>query len=309
MKKLLSRWKDGPVVGAGILVAACGLAFAPDPFLLMLARSFMIQWALLAVGVAVLAFLTRRWWSAVSACCAALLLGFPPHATVQARTVGEGAELLRVAQMNLYQPNTDHEAVLAAARATNADVISFQEVSPEWAVILDQGLVSEYPFRRMVPARNCYGIALFSKLPFADIRTVYVLGSPMLCAEVTTRSGPVRLLSVHATSPGSYTHFQRRNAQLDALAGIVNERPMPMVVFGDLNTVSWDRSLVRLCARTGLREHSDNLGATWPSFAGLALIPLDHILVTNELAVAKLASFTIAGSDHRGVTAHIRART
>ena len=309
MRKSISGWKDGPAAGAVILFFACALAFAPDAFLLMLARSFMVQWALLAAAIAVHAVFTRRWWSAGAAGCAAVLLGYPPQATVQADPDTDGKELVRVAQMNLFQPNKDHDDVLSAARATNADVISFQEVSPEWAEALEQGLATDYPFHRIVPARNCYGIALFSKLPFAEMRTEYVQGSPVLCAEVSTPAGPVRLLSVHATSPGSYAHFQRRNAQLDAIAGMVNHRAMPMVLFGDLNTVSWDRSLVRLCARTGLREHTDNLDATWPSFAGLALIPLDHIFVSNELAVAKLGTFTIAGSDHRGVMANIRLRT
>ena len=69
------------------------------------------------------------------------------------------------------------------------------------------------------------------------------------------------------------------------------------------------RSLVNLCSRTGLREHAHNTDATWPSFAGMALIPLDHILVTKELAVEGLAIFRISGSDHCGVTAVIRSRS
>ena len=101
----------------------------------------------------------------------------------------------------------------------------------------------------------------------------------MLCAEVATPAGPVRLLSVHATSPGSYGHFRERNAQLEELAGVVNDRTMPLVLLGDLNTVSWDKALARLCNRTGLREHSKSTGATWPSIAGMALIPPNATLV------------------------------
>lgn len=307
IRKLLSRWIDGPIPAGVILALGCTLAFAPDPFLLMVARSFLWQWALVAATIAFFALVTRRWWSAGAAVLVAVLLAFPPRTTVRADMTGIGKELIRVAQMNVFQPNDDHDAVITAAIASGADVISFQEVSPEWATVLQRGLSAAYPYCRSVPGNNCYGIALFSRSPFLRIETASLLGRPILCAEVSTPAGPVRLLSVHATSPGSYAHFRERNAQLGALAAIVNDRSMPLVLFGDLNTVSWDHALIKLCQRTGLREHEDNTDATWPSLGGLALIPLDHILVTDELAITRLDMFTISGSDHRGVAATIRA--
>ncbi len=309
IRKLLSFWNDGPIAAGLVLALGCALAFAPDPFMLMLARAFLWQWSLVALAVAVFAFATRRWWTATSAIAVAMLLAFPPRTTLQAPVGASGRELVRVAQMNVFQPNDDHAEVLAAAIATNADVISFQEVNPVWAMVLQQGLAERYPFQHLVPGNNCYGIALFSRLPFRRVETLPLLSRPMLCAEVDTPAGPVRLLSVHATSPGSYAHFVERNAQLDRLATIVNGSAMPLVLFGDLNTVSWDQALEQLCARTGLREHPENIDATWPSLGGLALIPLDHILVTQELVVGGLDMFTISGSDHRGVTAVIRSRS
>ena len=309
IRNLLSRWIDGPIPAGVILALGCTLAFAPDPFLLMVARAFLWQWSLCALVVAAVALFTRRWWSGVAAIMVAVLLAFPPGRTVQPAVDPNGEALIRVTQMNIFQPNDDHEEVIAAAIATDADVISFQEVSPAWASALQQGLAATYPYHRLVPRSNCYGIALFSRVPFLCVEVLPLQRRSMLCAEVGTSAGPVRLLSVHATSPGSYGHYQERNAQLKELAALVNKSPMPVVLFGDLNTVSWDRALVELCSRTGLREHADNTDATWPSFAGLALIPLDHILVTRQLAVDQLGLFSISGSDHRGVTAVIRSRS
>ncbi len=307
--KLLVRWVDGPLSAGILLTIGCALAFAPDPFLLMLMRAFLWQWALYALLIGLLALSTRRWWSASAAFLMALILAFPPQRTVQPVTARSGEALMRVAQMNLFQPNDDHEKVISAALATNADVISFQEVSPEWAMVLGQGLRTNFPYQRTVPGTNCYGIALFSRLPFIHADLLPLARRTMLYIEVSTATGPVRILSVHATSPGSYDHFLERNAQLDELAGIVNDRTMPVVLLGDLNTVSWDRALIRLCALTGLREHERNTDATWPSLGGLALIPLDHILVTGELAVDGLDIFPISGSDHCGVSALIRSRS
>lgn len=309
IRKLLSRWTDGPIAAGLLLALGTLLAFAPDPFLLMIARAFLWQWSLCALALALFALFTKRWWSAGAALLVALLLAFPPQRTVQPELRVGGEALVRVAQMNVFQPNDDHEEVVAAAIATDADVISFQEVSPEWASVLEQSLAHAYPYHRLVPRTNCYGIALFSRIPFLRVEALPLQRRAMLCAEVETSAGPVRLLSVHATSPGSYGHYRERNAQLRELADRINESPMPVVLFGDLNTVSWDRALVELCSRTGLREPPANTDATWPSFAGLALIPLDHILVTRQLAVDELDIFSISGSDHRGVTAVIRSRS
>lgn len=309
IRKILSPKADGPKTAGALLAFGCALAFAPDHFLFMIARAFMWQWSLCAMAIALLAFATKRWWSGAASVVVALLLAFPPRSTIQPQSGAAGDELVRVAQMNVFQPNDDHAEVIAAAIATGADVISFQEVSPAWAEALRQGLSEQYPFQRSVPGNNCYGIALFSRLPFLRVEVLPLLGRPMLCAEVGTSAGPVRLLSVHATSPGSYSHFRQRNAQLRSLAAIVNERPMPVILLGDLNTVSWDHALVDLCASTGLREHPDNVNASWPSIGGVALVPLDHVLVTDELAVAGLDMFNISGSDHRGVLAVIRSRS
>lgn len=309
MKRILARWTDDPVTAGVVLTIGFVIAFAPDPFLLMLVRAFMWQWALVSAGIALVAFFTRRWWSGGAALIVALILAFPPQHTEQAADAGSGRRLVRVAQMNVFQPNEDHAEVITAALAMDADVISFQEVSPEWAVVLQQELSARYPFHRLVPRSNCYGIALFSRLPFLRIDVLPLARRSMLCAEVATSVGPVRLLSVHATSPGSLAHFRERNRQLDELAPMVKESLMPVVLFGDLNTVSWDHALIRLCERTGLREQKGSSQATWPSFGDMALIPLDHILVTKQLAVAGFEVLSISGSDHRGVVATIRSRS
>jgi endonuclease/exonuclease/phosphatase family metal-dependent hydrolase len=44
---------------------------------------------------------------------------------------------------------------------------------------------------------------------------------------------------------------------------------------------------------------------TWPSLGPLALIPLDHVLLSPQLAPAAFRSFRIPGSDHRGIMATI----
>lgn len=296
-------WSAGAVLGAGVV-----LAFAPDLFLTMIARAFLAQWAIAFLALTVWSAFRKRWWTGGAALLATTLTMWPPLRSVQEMAVPSGVRAIRVAQMNVFQPNDDHDGVFAAALGSGADLISFQEVSPEWDRALRERLSARYPHHITLPGTNCYGIALFSKLPF-EAGTIASLGRrPMAEVVVKTDDGPVRILAVHATSPGSYSHFRERNAQFDRLAGLVKATDTPTVLIGDLNAVSWDRSFIRLCERTRLREHRSNLQATWPSYAGLALIPLDHVLVDPALVVSHFSTFVIPGSDHRGLVADLHFR-
>jgi endonuclease/exonuclease/phosphatase (EEP) superfamily protein YafD len=308
IKKLFSWWADGPVAAGVLLTGGVVLAFAPDLFLTMLARAFLWQWALGFVVIALWNMRGRRWWSVSASLIAAALTFWPPLTAIDQAEGRRDAPMLKVAQMNVYQPNEDHTQVLAAALRSDADVISFQEVSPTWAGILERGLKGTYPYHRMMPGTNCYGIALFSKIPFEEVAVRQLCSRPMVDAVVRTNSGPVRVLSVHASSPGDYDSFRERNEQLDQLAPLINDSTLPTVLIGDLNTVSWDRAFTRLCRRADLREHPEGTAATWPSVAGMALIPIDHVLVSEQLCVAQQSTFSIAGSDHRGLLASIAQR-
>lgn len=308
IKRLFSWWRNGPVCAGLVLTFGVVLAFAPDMFLAMLLRAFLWQWALALLILALWNVWRRHWWIASASVIASALALWPPLDVVHAEVGTGGTSVLRVAQMNVLQPNDDHAEVLAAALATEADVISFQEVSPAWASRLVSVLAPVYPYHRLVPGTDCYGIALFSRYPFERADIVELSRNPAVDVQVRTGSGIVRILAVHASSPGGFYAFRDRNHQLETVAGWVNGSVHPTILIGDLNTVSWDRAMVRLCARTGLREHPDNVTPTWPVVAGIALIPLDHVLVNAPLAVSALSTFPIPGSDHKGVVANIQLR-
>lgn len=303
--RLLRR--DG-IRAAALLAAGTLLAFGPDHHLLMMARAFLWPCTALFALLCLAALLKRWWWSAAAALLAAILVGTPPRAIVQAAPPPGAPVLLRVAQMNLLQHNDRHAAVVAAALGTGADVIAFQEVDTAWANALSAGLADAYPHRCLQPAVDLFGIALFSRLPLAPAVVRDLLGSPMIAATVRTPAGPVDVLAVHARSPDRHAHFRRRNEQFRALAAQAAGCSDPLVLVGDLNAVGWDDALVDLCIGTGLREHPGNLRPSWPAFAGLALAPIDHVLVRGGLALGRLDHFTIPGSDHLGLVADIVQR-
>lgn len=301
------RSKHRELVFAALLLAlATALALAPDAYVPMLARAFLLQWSAGLAAIGVLAVLRKRWWIASSAVMGTAMVFVqvrPP--AVEVVRVGEGPAL-RVLHMNVLQPNELHADAVERTLGSGADLVSVQEVGPEWALDLADGLRSAYPYQHIEPRTNCSGIALFSRIPFDEVRTVTMEGAPFIEAVLTLGARPVRVLSVHTASPISYGHFQRRNAQLELVAGRVAALDTPTVVVGDLNTVHWDRAFGRFCARSGLLSTAGTEQRTWPSVGPLALIPLDHLLVSAGVAPVSIRTFEVPGSDHRGLLAELR---
>jgi len=288
-----------------LLAVAVALAFAPDAYLPMLARAFLLQWCSAFGAVAVLMVWRGHWWTAGASFLGCVLI--LPQYQLPVSTTGttEGGPSLRIAQINVFQMNLKRDEVLRCALASGADVLSVQEVDAVWADALRSGLEQYYPFMHVVPQGNCYGMALFSKHPFTEVHTHMVSDVPYIEALLCTPDGPLRVLSVHDTSPITYDHFQRRNTLLRSVAARIAAAHIPTVMIGDLNTVHWDGAYKRFSAQSGLRPVNTPGLRTWPHVGPLALIPIDHVFVSPGLVATGVQHFTIPGSDHRGLRATI----
>lgn len=291
---------------AVLLVVSVALAFAPDAYLPMLARAFMLPISLTMLLISGLALWKKYQWTFWTALFGALLLAGQMITPVLPMSNLERGPSRRVFHMNVLQPNRRFDEAITEALESGADVVSVQEVSEDWADALQTGLCGAYPFAHLIPGARYHGIAFFSKQPFKQICTFDLAGTPVIEALFELEGGTVRLVTVHTTSPVSYGHFQQRNEQFEILARHLMNCDTATIVVGDLNTVPWDGTYQRFCYRTGLSSTTPFQQRTWPSLGPLAFIPLDHVLVSNGLALRSLRTVDIPGSDHRGLIAEIQ---
>ncbi|MBX2980383.1 MAG: endonuclease/exonuclease/phosphatase family protein [Flavobacteriales bacterium] len=297
--------REEPWIILSILAIGSALVFAPDDFLPMLMRAFLIPWSWALPVLAVLLFLRRYRPAAASALFVALLILLHVRIPVAEHGRTNSGTGLSIAHFNVLQPNTRKEEVMDLLRERDADIFSVQELDHDWAEHLERSFAQSHPYHLLVPRTDCYGMALFSKVPLQDLRADLLEGTPYIEALVALDHDPVRIVAVHATSPQSHGHFQQRNRQLGQLAVRLKDSEHPTVLIGDLNTVPWDRSFLRLCSVSGLRAGSRSSFRTWPSIGPFALMPLDHVLASSGLVAGRISSFPIPGSDHRGISARI----
>ncbi len=148
---------------------------------------------------------------------------------------------------------------------------------------------------------------VFSRYPLSDAHLLAGSTSPqwVMTLAVPGRT-PVRLLGTHPCNPycGGGA-FARDHAVLEAT--VRADLGSPLVVAGDLNAIDDHAPLQRLHA-DGMRSAADLVGAGWvptyPSDRGFPpLLPIDHVLVNDQLTATSLTTVRMPGSDHLGLLA------
>ena len=212
-----------------------------------------------------------------------------------------GGQPFKLVQANVLSSNENHEALIALVDSENPDVVVLEEVTAEWAEAVAT-LANDYPYRYVIPRSDNFGIALLSRAPFVNVRHFASppLGHPTIQARIDWHGKYIDLIASHPTVPVNPVVYAARNRQFENLAALVAESEGPVVLVGDLNATPWDRHYRRLEETTGLRNARRGFGIvpTWPTFLPLAMIPIDHVLVSADIGVRALTAGPDIGSDH-----------
>ncbi len=212
-----------------------------------------------------------------------------------------GGQPLRLLQTNVLSINDNYDGLIALVDAEAPDIVVVEEVTAAWAEAI-AALADDYPYRYVIPRSDNFGIALLSRAPFVNVRHLASppLGFPTIQARIDWHGKPFDLIASHPTVPVNPVVYAARNRQLDNLAVLVAESEGPVVLVGDLNATPWDRHYRRLEASTGLRNARRGFGIvpTWPTFLPIAMIPIDHVLISPEIGVQSVAAGPDIGSDH-----------
>ena len=212
-----------------------------------------------------------------------------------------GEARLTLLYANVLSTNGDHERLLDLINSERPDIIFLQEISTHWLEAL-QTLRTDFPFSYTAAREDNFGSAMWSRLPLVAAFHVDSppLGYPTLIA--TTRMGgtDLTLISTHPVNPLGRDNFAARNLQLDSVIELVAQASGEVVLLADLNASVWGRHYRHFQASTGLRNarRGNGILPTWPTFMPIAMIPIDHVLVSSGIGVTEIKTGPRIGSDH-----------
>lgn len=218
-----------------------------------------------------------------------------------------GDQSLRLVISNVLMENERHDHWLGVIRSADPDVIVAVEVDAKWDRAI-ASLGADYPHCVRHPQANYYGMAIYSRLPFAEppkLRYVVQDDIPSMHVVLRLRDGQqVRLHAMHPRPPEPIRDQDSapRDAELVMLAKEIDKhgRDFPIIVCGDLNDVAWSFTTQLFLRISGLldprkgRGQYNSFNANWRFLR----FPLDHVFHSNEFKLHDLQVLPRAGSDH-----------
>ncbi|MFD9892174.1 endonuclease/exonuclease/phosphatase family protein [Amycolatopsis sp. NPDC059027] len=261
----------------------------------------------LAVLVAVLALVLRRWTLGVLALVVAgavAVLVVPRFSVVDQRAVQ--GRTLRVLASNLYVGSADPREIVDLVRSNQVDVLNLVELTPDALRRLDQaGLFTLLPYRVVHTDPGVEGSGIVSRFPLTETQLTGESAAKQPGARADLGDGVViELVAVHPISPD--VDSRRWEQEMKDLSAAEGEHGI-RILAGDFNATLDHAGFRTVLARGYLdaaQQRGKSLTPTWHTAA--PLVALDHVVVDRRAAVRDFRVFKVPGSDHRAVYAEIQ---
>lgn len=296
------------------LTGACVAALLGRLFWVFdLAAHFMVFYLIVAV-VLVIAFSLLRCWRTVAVCAGLLIFVVVqvgpyllPGRVVEEADVKDGT--YRFVAFNLLRNNTEVDAVREFLENESADVLLLQEVTPRWVRHLKASMDEMYPHQILQERNHAFGIWLLSKHPWtnAEMLPSPEVETPFVSAEIDLGGTVVYFVGVHTLPPVGQSKARNRNEWMERVGKLIGEKDGARIVMGDLNCTPWSPHFRKLLRDGHLADASRGwkYQPTWESGFSWLAIPIDHCLVSEDIAVLRRSVGPDIGSDHRAVTVDV----
>jgi endonuclease/exonuclease/phosphatase (EEP) superfamily protein YafD len=295
------------------LIATALRLFPPTDGVPALAASFIsygtAAYALALLGFAVALLLARRKrvLTVLTVLTAALLalqlswlgpLFVPDHRPAGTRT-------FTLLSLNIRGSLGDPADIVAQAR--RADILILLETTPT-AIrgLRAAGIDDEFAYTAGEQSRGSAS-AIYSRFPLTSTQPLPQTSFQMWQATAQVpQVGGIRVIAAHPCNPFCGAGYWPSEHEL--LQRVVAEDlNKPLVVAGDFNAVD-DHLPMRELNRLGLTSATDIVGAGWlPTYPANTsippLIPIDHIMVDDQLTATSISRVHVAGTDHLGLLA------
>ncbi|MDH3334964.1 MAG: endonuclease/exonuclease/phosphatase family protein [Gammaproteobacteria bacterium] len=293
----------GLLQAAAVITVAfsVGTLLPIDHFAIQLFTHFRLQYVVVSLSLLLLFKYLRSPWL-IGALAASLVLN---ASLVLPWYVGEdetsGGVELKLLHANVLSSNTEYDRLISLLDTEAPDLVMLQEVSPDWLVALDE-LRADYPYSYAEAREGNFGIALFSRVPLKSVSHFDSppFGYPTIVASLDIDGQVLHFIGTHPMIPVRGTFYDARNEQLAGVARLLGKQAEPKILVGDLNLSQWDVNYKHLEQQGGVRNARKGFGIlpTWPVFMPFAMIPIDHVLVSETISVTGFYSGPRIGSDH-----------
>ncbi len=304
-KTLTHRFVQFTLIGL-IVLGTFICVFTPNYFLFKMGAKFAVQIMLgyLLLGFVFLIAGQHKLMFTSFACCAGLCLFLKYASDGQlSLPVKNNEESLSVAHFNVSTSTIDFQETINEILAVDADVISLQEVTPDWDAELKNSLQEKYPFSKTIVRLDPFGLAIYSRFPLTNADTFMFENIPNIVGRIKLqeRGQEICFIASHAL-PVFYTNdYERQRNHLMAIAEQTNNSDCPVITIGDYNAVPWSYEIQDFKASANLNDSRRGFMPASNGAFSLFQIPSDHIFYSDHLECVDFQEINSPSSGHLGI--------
>lgn len=177
----------------------------------------------------------------------------------------------------------------------DVDLLSFQELTPDWNHRLQDSLKKSYPYNMSIVRIDPYGMALYCKDGFATMDTFLFDGKPNLDAKLIIEDKPINIIGSYLIPSTSKIKMDLTTRHLDLISYKIREKNSPVIALGDYNLVYWANSISRFRAQAQVIHSRRDI-----SESGLKP-PYDHIFFSTDMECTKFTNIEDLEQNHIGI--------
>ncbi|MEQ1780233.1 MAG: endonuclease/exonuclease/phosphatase family protein [Hyphomonadaceae bacterium] len=207
-----------------------------------------------------------------------------------------GASMIRVVSANVHGSMEAFQTLVAEAKDYGADIVSVYEAPDE---LEDADIAGLFPAmaRRSLPSVRLEGWPLKRRSMLVADGEGEILVTRFLESNgviIRAQKNGVQIVTTHPPSPGGPDEKWDRDRQLASI-GEGLDTSLPFIIMGDFNTTPWGHAYA---SAPGTRAGDPRFEGTFPSFAGVLGLPIDHVRFGGGLVLTNYHVGQNIGSDH-----------
>lgn len=305
-----TKWKEALFFSIPLLllIPTFLIIFPGDFYYLNLLQSIAVYGLFLYPIIGFFLLIFKHYSGFLTTCVCMILILFlvGPYLSFRQIPFKKNENSISICQTNLLKFNTIRGKVLDEIFINNPDIISFQEVDTDWSFRIIDSLQNNYPYAVNLPHdEDAYGLLLLSKFPIVSHEVIHFKKYPILKATVVIKEDSLSVYAAHTPSPITKERFHERNEMIQKISQVIDQNNIEnAIVIGDFNTVPWSKNIKKFQVQNSLKDSRKNYTGTWPSWLPGIKIPIDYILIGQNIQCHHLEVMQKTTSDHLGIIGH-----
>ncbi len=212
--------------------------------------------------------------------------------------------IISVAHFNLSSGTGSPEQTISVIKNTNVDIISLQEVTPEWEQLLMDSISCDYPYSCQVVTLDLHSSKFYSKFRYISCDTFYALGVPNLVIGFPNMysDGKLYVIGSYIEPPLFAQAYLQMQSQLDTIAYHVNKLKSPVIAVGDYNIHAFAYEIQQFRREASLQDSRRGYRPTRnDGRIALLEVPIDHIFYSNHFTCVEFQTISGSQSERLGI--------